>query len=531
MTVRVETDTPRDVARAHERAARRAAWANRGPRVPFRWTRTDTWLFSVLGLLAAVSRFVGLGDVTDNGRPVFDEKHYVPQAWQILRSTEWSLSGWIGGGIENNPGYGLVVHPPVAKQVIAIGEWLFGYGPVGWRFMSAVFGVVVVLALMDITRRLTGNHLAVLAAGTIAVFDGVLFVSSRVGMLDMIQTGFIVAAFWALMIDRDSVARRLGAWSISPERTTESEKYGPRLPWRWWRFTAGILLGLALGVKWSGLYYMAAFGLWMVFADVADRRRCGVRKPVLASLGRDTLPGLWNLVAVPVGVYLLSWRSWFAQETSVYRHHREDQRNLEGIPFADRLPDVLQNYLHYQSGVLRFHGELTTSGGHEHPWESKPLDWLWMGRPMLYQTTTVTGESGEEEMRGWMMLFGTPFVWWLIVPVILWGLYRWVLRKDWRYSVPVVGFIASWVPWVIAYDRQMYFFYATALIPFVIIGLATILGDLGNWRRKRRRIGLALVTFYLALVIVAFFFWAPIMTSTVMSPDVWNLRFWIPSWS
>ena len=56
--------------------------------------------------LAAISRFLNLGSPTDAGTPVFDEKHYAPQAWQLLHNH----------GVEDNPGYGLVVHPPDADR-------------------------------------------------------------------------------------------------------------------------------------------------------------------------------------------------------------------------------------------------------------------------------------------------------------------------------------------------------------------------------------------------------------------------------
>ena len=67
---------------------------------------------SCSALVAASVRFAGLGSPTDGGTPVFDEKHYVPQAWQMLRN----------GGVEDNPGFELVVHPPLGKQLIALGE-------------------------------------------------------------------------------------------------------------------------------------------------------------------------------------------------------------------------------------------------------------------------------------------------------------------------------------------------------------------------------------------------------------------------
>jgi dolichyl-phosphate-mannose-protein mannosyltransferase len=482
------------------------------------WDRWDTVLFVILGLCTALTRFIGLSSRTDNGTPLFDEKHYVPQAWQILQSTRDPISA----GIEDNPGFGLIVHPPVAKQVIALGEWLFGYNALGWRFMSAVCGTLVVLALMDIVRRLThGSRLAVGIVGLYALADGVLFVSSRVGMLDIIQTFFIVAAAWALVLDQADSNRRLTA-------ATQLGVYGPYLSYRWWRLLAGVFLGLATGVKWSGLYYIAAFGLWSVFTDLVYRRRVGVQKPVLGALVRDTAPALRDLVVVPLGIYFLSWRSWFAEETSVYRHISPDERDT-GLPGTGWLPEAVQNYMHYQNSVLSFHAELTTSNGHHHPWESKPWEWLVSWRPMLYYSTETT--CGGQECKGWMMLFGTPPIWWLLVPVILWAAWRWLRHQDGRYALPVLGFIASWLPWVIAYDRQMYFFYATALIPFVLIAFALLADDLVKWRPAGQPAGLIVVGVHAVLVVAAFIFWLPIMTGYPLPINHFDWRFWLPSWS
>ena len=85
----------------------------------------------ILTLVAAATRLWNLSHPTDQGTPVFDEKHYVPQGWQVLTGGNW---------IEDNPAYGLVVHPPVSKWFLALGEWMFGYGPVGWRIMPAIAG-------------------------------------------------------------------------------------------------------------------------------------------------------------------------------------------------------------------------------------------------------------------------------------------------------------------------------------------------------------------------------------------------------
>ena len=95
--------------------------------------RLEGWVVTaVITALAAVTRTVNLGSPTDAGTPIFDEKHYAPQAWQMLHNH----------GVEDNPGYGLVVHPPVGKQLIAIGEAIFGYNGLGWRFTGAILGIV-----------------------------------------------------------------------------------------------------------------------------------------------------------------------------------------------------------------------------------------------------------------------------------------------------------------------------------------------------------------------------------------------------
>src|SRR5699024_11561413 len=73
-------------------------------------------------------------------------------------------------------------------------------------------------------------------------------------------------------------------------------------------------------IKWSGLYYMAFFGVLLVGLDAHRRWRYGVRRPLLGALLRDAPPHFFAVVIIPLCCYLLSWRAWFGSETSVYRH-------------------------------------------------------------------------------------------------------------------------------------------------------------------------------------------------------------------
>src|SRR5699024_1943458 len=263
--------------------------------------RLRGWVVTlVVTAIAAVTRFVNLGMPTDAGTPVFDEKHYAPQAWQMLQ----------GGWIEDNPGYELVVHPPLAKQLMALGEWIFGFDGFGWRFASAAAGTVLVLLIVRIARRMTGSTLLGGVAGLLATADGVLTVSSRTALLDIFLTVFMVAAFACLLCDRQQVLDRMAV--VAAEGRIHDTPWGPRLGFRWWRFGAGVLIGLSCAAKWGGLYYVAFFGLLTVFSDVAARRRHGVRRPWLGTLYRDTPAALASMVLVPLLTYLASWWAWFA---------------------------------------------------------------------------------------------------------------------------------------------------------------------------------------------------------------------------
>ena len=82
---------------------------------------------------------------------------------------------------------------------------------------------------------------------------------------------FVVAAFGCLIVDRDQVRERMHI-ALLEGRITDTP-WGPRLGVRWWRFGAGVLLGLACATKWSGLYFVAFFGLLTLAFDIAARRQ------------------------------------------------------------------------------------------------------------------------------------------------------------------------------------------------------------------------------------------------------------------
>jgi dolichyl-phosphate-mannose--protein O-mannosyl transferase len=131
------------------------------------------------------------------------------------------------------------------------------------------------------------------------------------------------------------------------------------------------------------------------------------------------------------------------------------------------------------------------------------------------------------------MLVGTPAMWFVAVPVLGWALWRAFVKRDWRYAVALTGYFAGYLPWFADIDRQMYFFYAAPMAPFMVMIIALILGDVlyaPRQNAERHALGLLVVCFYVALVITNFAWLYPVLTGLPISQSTWNMEIWLPSW-
>jgi dolichyl-phosphate-mannose--protein O-mannosyl transferase len=154
-------------------------------------------------------------------------------------------------------------------------------------------------------------------------------------------------------------------------------------------------------------------------------------------------------------------------------------------------------------------------------------------RPMLYYYEGSTTGCGESTCVSATMLIGTPAMWWLALPMLGWGLWRSIFRADWRYAAVLVAYFAGLLPWFMNIDRQMYFFYATPMAPFLILGLTLVLGQiLGSARRgfERRGTGLLVVALYVGLVVANFAWLWPILNGDPITNEHWQAEMWLPSW-
>src|SRR6202050_2221715 len=208
-------------------------------------------------LVTAFGAFLRFSRLSSPDAIIFDETYYAKDAWSILQhGVEWNPVGnanaLIIAGHTNIfqpcPGSGCaeyVVQPEVGKELIAVGEWLCGLTTFAWRFSSAVFGSLAILLMCRIARRMTRSTLLGCIAGLLMSLDGLEFVLSRTGILELFLMFFVLAAFGCVLVDRDTSRARLAeAMVLRP-----GDESGPSLGIRKWQVVAGIMLGLACASK------------------------------------------------------------------------------------------------------------------------------------------------------------------------------------------------------------------------------------------------------------------------------------------
>lgn len=497
------------------------------------------WVITLAITVAAyVLRLVKLGTPH---KLAFDETYYAKDAWSMLHfgyERAWPedanaqiMAGNTDVWLENAA---FVVHPPVGKWLIALGELMFGMTPFGWRFMPLLFGALLVFVTIRLTIRVSRSNLIGAIAGILLTVDGLAFVMSRLALLDIFQSFFIVAAVSALVADRDWARSRLADHLATNQIVSLGPPLGPRLWWRPWRLVAGVMFGLAIGTKWNSLYALAAFAVLSLAWDYGMRRVAGTTAPVMTRVFADGIPAFVQTVVVAGLVYVTTWAGWFASSGGWKRQWAIENPDAA---LSRWLPAPLASWAEYHREIYGFHtGDFINQA--THTYEGHPAGWLVIARPIGISATNdiPAGEQGcpvgPETCLSVVTGLGTPLLWWAAAAALVLAVVWWVGARDWRFGIPVVGVASTWLPWFQYTDRPLFYFYAICLIPFLVMGLALVLGQLLGPPEPglRRQAGTIAVGVIVALIVVNFAYFYPLYTDEVLPRSAWQQRMWLRSW-
>jgi dolichyl-phosphate-mannose--protein O-mannosyl transferase len=400
----------------------------------------------------------------------FDEFHYVPSAKQFLAlspNQNWE-------------------HPPLGKLLMAVGIALWGDRPIGWRFMSTIFGSFTLVGMYLLAYVIFESEQIAIWVALLTLFNQLLYVQARIGMLDTFMFCFLV---WAMVT-------YCATWN--PIRTRgENRKL---LSW------TGIFLGLGTACKWFVVVPWTSFLALALVMRVLQNWGTTFKNPKSDDWYR---PDLWknlkwtdwaiSLGIVPVVSYLITF-------IPLYFVHGTNYGFLDLFGMQWRM----------------WEGQLRVVNSH--PYMSQWKDWPTLKRPIWY--AFERGPGNPPVVRG-VILLGNPLIMWSGLIALLVCLQDWITQRK-RESFLILFFYSMYFFCWVLIPRKIafyYYYYPAGMV----LGLALAY----SFRKLESKKGspLSLIKWgFLGLSMIVFIYFFPILAALKIPADSFRKWMWFSSW-
>jgi hypothetical protein len=444
-----------------------------------------------------------------NGQ-VFDEVYFPVDAYWDVKGMELCRPTTVGCQFNYfDP------EPPLAKEFIALGQWGYGwyratfqgatgdyidlgFNTFGWRIAACIFGTLCIPMMYLFARRLWPNRLFGIAAATLACFDGMFFIQSRIGMIDIFPIFFILLAYFLYLVHIQSRTARASVISL---------------------IALGLVLGVGIASKWIVLAAWASIVFFLIVRAIRRNVELHIGPPErpIWSWGRGegpAIPGgaslttylpvaLVALVAIPIAIYIGSWFPFFL---------RGQFHNLTDL-------------IDYQQVSFNYHAHLIAT----HSYASPPWSWPLLARPVLYYAEYSLGVDQWTGQPLWARMenLGNPWIWWTSLPCVLALPYFVVRHRSFPAALILIGFITQYLPWW-PITRVLFMYHMFGGLIFMILALAFVLTHLANKLRPPGRVGL--VAIHLATAVLFFGYFYPMWSAVPISESAWFLGTGTPPW-
>ena len=339
-------------------------------------------------------------------------------------------------------------HPPLAPYLMSLSESVFGDNPIGWRFPSRVCGALILPAVFLIGLLLTGS-LVGSTIGAVALFcDGLFVTLSRAALW---ESPYVCFGVYAILV---------ALWG---ERQRGSKT--PILA----LIASGLLIGLSVTSKWAGVLFIPPLALTCL---LSTRPSSLARK--LTAITIPLCVGFWVYVAITCAL-----------------------RDLSLSELATQTLGMLRTHVNFEQ---------------PHRYASSAWGWPVLARPIWFGYTKLPylAEDGAQTVRGTLCV-GNPAVFlltglstlWLVIAVLKNAAHR---NLQLVTTLPVVGYLACWIPWIVLSSRKgfLYYFYPSLLFGCIALGYSASLLN------SRSRVGRVIVAACVALIVGCFWAFAPI---------------------
>ena len=474
--------------------------------------------------------------MSSDAAELFDEQHLVPERPTYMNSTYFDEIYHARTAYEklNNIIPSETTHPPLGKEIIAASISVFGMTPFGWRFIGAVFGVIMLAVMYIFIKNLFGKTIIATCATLLFGFDFMRFVQTRIATIDTYGVFFILLSFFFMY-------RYITTSPDAPFRKSLTPLA-----------LSGLAFGLGFASKWIVAY--AGLGLAVIYIlrliQYARHHKKDDNDGYVSYLLKTFLVFALFIIVISMNFIMgLALAAFYA--IRIIRLARQYKRTnylaktlffsfiffvmvpaiiyyLSYIPYGLARGMTIENgmlldHAFYnnivwdnQVSMLSYHGNLVDT----HPYSSQWWQWIINARPILYVRYSV------DNLRSSFAAFGNPVVWWGGFIAVIFTAVDMIKNRDGKLLFIVIGYLAQILPWVII-TRIVFVYHYFPSTLFLVLALAYVFDVLLNRAKNRGKVAIYGFTGAACAVFVMFY---PALTGIYVPHQYFtNFLRWIPS--
>ncbi len=413
---------------------------------------------------------------------LFDEQEMMPESRTYMTGTMFDEI--YHGRTAYEFLHGLVTyettHPHLGKILISVGILLFGMNPFGWRFMSVLFGILLIPLMYLFAKKMLRSTFIATAAAGLLTFDCMHYTLSRIATIDIIAAFFILLMYYYMYryFVEDSRYRALAS--------SMQDKFPPKsvyLPLA----LSGISMGLGIATKWTGVYAGAGLAVLFIWYTITHFPK------------RQTLKLFFFCCLFFIAVPLILYTLCFIPVVGYSEYNGLIDKTIQGTKY-----------------MFDYHANLVAEHYYSSPFYEWPVIWM----PLLDACDEVSAS-----MSSCVSTMGNPAIWWFSIPCQLYVFFRWIFKKDKKAGFLCIAYLAQYVPWMsISRITFIYHYFPASLFMILMTGYALLhVKEHFSWGKKA-------ITAYLVIALVCFFVFFPLISGLPVSRNYgYSLR-WLKDW-
>lgn len=412
----------------------------------------------------------------DGGKALIDEPDVVPNIISYMNSTYFDEIYFARSAYEYLHNIQVLewVHPPVGKLIQMIPIFLFGMSTFAYRLMGNIAGILMIAVMYYFAKVIFKSRKFAFVAAALMSFDNFHFAQTRLGTVDSFLVLFMMVSalfmYKYLLLDKyDSIRPKLKYLSLS-----------------------GLFFGLATCVKWTGLYF--GLGLCILFFGklildfIKDRKVSDQYKKIIPSC-------ILFFVVIPIVIYIASYFLF----PNVYPRE---------VNSFQALFSQIKDMFAYHSGLQE-----------PHDFSSKWYTWPLMIKPVWYYVAYPS-----EGLKSTIVAIGNPVIWWTGIVAVIYVFVQSIKERKCEYIFLIVLVLSLWLPYAFI-GRVMFLYHYFPVIPFLMLSIVAMLKYVCE---RLKNIWIAVV--YLAIVVIVFAWFYPVVSGTVMPETYIDSLKWLSTW-